>query len=138
LEHLAESLAANANGTERQLLSKSLQEALYYAVGFKTDLEYRVLKTHVAQYLERWGRPSFIRRFLSLFFFNFVRSETGESFRRAARSSSAFEKYLEEIDRACRQTVTSVWKSVEKTNRPLDRKRADELLSRIEQRLRGE
>src|SRR5689334_24610233 len=33
IERIAETLIANASGTERSLLSKSLREALYYPVG---------------------------------------------------------------------------------------------------------
>ena len=137
MEYTAESLVTNASTAERALLSKSLQEALYYAVGFKTDLEYGAFKTRVSQYLDRWGAPSFIRRFLSLYFFNFVRSETGESFRRLAKNSAAFEKSLQEIDQVCKQSVASAWKSFEKTKRPLNLRTAAELLSQIEERLRG-
>jgi hypothetical protein len=136
IEGIAESLITYTNETERRLLSKSLQEALYYSTGFEANIDYYQLKTRLSRYLLRRGAPAFIRRFLSLFFFNFVRSETGESSRRAVRSSKAFEKYVEEIDRACQQSVATVWKSFEKTRRPMDLPAAAELVSQIEQRLR--
>jgi len=137
VEQIANSLIANATGKEQKLLSKSLQEALYYAVGFDTDSDCAQLKTRLSRYLDRCGAPSFIRRFLSLFFFNLVRFETAESFLEVARSSNAFEKYIEGIDRVCQQTVASVWKSFEKKKRRLDLAAAAQLVSQIEQRLRG-
>ena len=137
VEHTGESLIAKASGPERKLLSKSLQEALYYSVGFDTEVDSVQLKTRLSQYLNRSGTHAFIRLFLSLFFFNFVRFETGESFRRLATSSKAFEEYLEDIDRACHQTVASVWKSFEKTKRPLDLTAATDLVSQVDRRLRG-
>src|SRR5215813_10765649 len=86
-KRIAESLIANASATERRLLLKSLQEALYYAVRFDADIAEAQLINRLSRYLIRRGAPAFIRRFLSLFFFNFVRFKTGESFRRLARNS---------------------------------------------------
>ena len=136
-KRIAESLIANASGTERRLLSTSFQEALYYAVRFDADIAEAQLIARLSQYLRRWGASAFIRRFLSLFFFNFVHFETGKSFRGLARSSQAFEKHIEDIDRVCHQTVASIWKSFEKTNRPLDLAAATEVVRQIEQRLGG-
>ena len=67
-ERIAESLIANASGTERRLLSTSFQEALYYAVRFDADIAEAQLIARLSQYLRRWGASAFIRRFLSLFF----------------------------------------------------------------------
>jgi len=136
-KRIAESLIANASATERRLLLKSLQEALYYAVRFDADIAEAQLITRLSRYLRRWGASAFIRRFLSLFFFNFVQFETAKSFRGLARSSQTFEKHIEALDRVCRQTVASIWKSFEKTNRPLDLAAATEVVRQIEQRLGG-
>jgi len=136
-KRIAESLIANASATERRLLSKSLQEALYYAVRFDADIAEAQLITRLSQYLSRWGTSAFIRRFLSLFFFHFVQFKTDKSFRGLAWSSQAFEKHIEDLDRVCHQTVASIWKSFEKTKRPLDLPAATALVRQIEQRLRG-
>src|SRR5215813_7900801 len=80
-KRIAESLIANASATERRLLSKSLQEALYCAVRFDADIAEAQLITRLSQYLNRWGAFAFIRRFLSLFFFHFFYFETGKYFR---------------------------------------------------------
>ena len=136
-KRIAESLIANASATERRLLSKSLREALYYSVGFDGNITGTEFRTRLSRYLIRRGAPAFIRRFLSLFFFNFVLFETSESFRGLARNLQDFERDLEDLDRVCHQTVTSVWKSFEKTKRPLDLRAATLLVAQIEQRLRG-
>lgn len=136
IDEVAEDLVANALGSERTLLSKSLREALYYAVGFETEIDPAEFHARLSQYLVRRGTGSFIRRFLSLFFFNFVRFHTGESFRALARSSVEFQTYLEQIDRVCQKTVVSVWKSLQ-TKPPLDLRTANELVREIEKRLRG-
>lgn len=138
IEQIAKSLIGNASGTEQKLLSKSLQEALYYSLGFETNVDYAELKTQLSRYVNRRGVSSFIHTFLSLFFFNFVRFETGESFRAMARTSKAFERYLDGIDSVCHQTVDSVWKSFEKTKRPLDLRAAADIVAQIEEQLHGE
>ena len=137
IEFIAEGLITKASGTERSLLSKSLQEALYYAVRFDASIGDVQLRARLSEYVARWGAAAFLRRFLSLFFFNFVQFETGESFRGLARNPQRFEKYIEDLDYMCHQTVASVWKSFERTKRPLDLFAASELVQQIEQRLRG-
>jgi hypothetical protein len=135
VERVAEDLITKARGIERSLLSKSLQEAIYYAVRFDPNVDYEELNSRLSRYLHRWGTASFLKRFLSLFFFNFIRFHTGESFR--AFAGTSFEANLEKIDLACQRTVSSVWKSFERAKRPLDLHAAEKLLSDIEQRLRG-
>jgi hypothetical protein len=135
VERVAEDLIARAGGKERTLLSKSLQEAIYYAVRFDPDIDYDELNARISRYLHRWGKASFIKRFLSLFFCNFVQFHTGESFR--ALADGSFEASLEGIGLTCQRTVASVWKAFERTKRPLDLRTAEKLVSDIEQRLRG-
>lgn len=137
VEEIAAELVGKTRGTERRVLSQSLQEAIYYAVRFETDIDFDEINARLTRYLHRWGTRSFVRRFLSLFFFNFIRVHAGEAFRASAGSSAEFEKSVEEIDLVCQQTVASVWKSFERTNRPLDLRAAKKLVSDIEQRLHG-
>src|SRR5215470_4654256 len=66
-KRIAESLIANASATERRLLLKSLQEALYYAVRFDADIAEAQLITRLSRYLRRWGASAFIRRFFLSF-----------------------------------------------------------------------
>ena len=138
IERIAESLVTNAGGTERSLLTKSLQEAMYCAVGFDANINDFQFITRLSRYVGRRGASPFIRRFLSLFFFSFVQFETGGSFHRLRQNSQSVEKYLQFLDHVCHQTVASVWKSFEETKRTLDLTAATELVRQIEQRLCGD
>ena len=136
VERVAENLITKARGIDRSLLSKSLQEAIYYAIRFDPDVDYEQLNFRLSRYLRRWGIRSFIKRFLSLFSFNFIRFHTGESLRELAPTSVDLEKCLAQIDLACQRTVASAWRAFEKTKRPLDLRSAEKLVSDIEHRLR--
>jgi len=138
IENIAESLTQNAGGTERDLLSKSLQETLLYCVGIDTAVSYSQVKTRLTRFLDRQGAPAVIQLFLSLFFFNYVWFETGESFRAVALSPGEFEKEMESVERICQRIVASTWEAYEVTERPLDSPAAEELIRDIEKRLRGE
>jgi hypothetical protein len=137
VENIAESLIEGAVGLERKLLSKSLQEALYYSVDFDPNITATRFKTLFVKYLSRCGAPSFIKRFLSLFFFNFVWHETSESFRALARTSDAFEEDMECIDETCQRIVSATWKTFQSRQCHLDLSAAEELVRTIERRLRG-
>jgi len=137
VEEIAEDLiGTKARGTERKLLSKSLQEAIYYAVRFDPDLDHDEFYARLSRYLRRFGMGTFMRRFLSLFFFNLIRIHTSESFRAVAKDPVEFEHYLAEIDRVCRRRVVSIWKSFEKSKQPLDLRAAKKLVAHIEHSLR--
>src|SRR5437867_10152807 len=137
IQQIAENFIDRANGMERQLLSKSLQEALFYVIKFETELDVTQIKMRLKRFLGHGKRFAFIQQFLCLYIFNYVWSHTGESFRAAASSSQVFEKEMEEVQRICERAVASVLKSTEQTEHRLDRNTAKELIQRIEQRLRG-
>jgi hypothetical protein len=136
IEDIAEDLI-DATGVERKLLSKSIQETLFYCVGFHADIDYSRFKTQLIRYVDRQGESSFMQRFLSLYFFNFVWFHTGESFRNLARTCDSFSKDMEFVERVCKKAVASKWKSFEQTHRLLDSTAAKELVRNIEQHLRG-
>jgi hypothetical protein len=138
MEDIAEAFVQDAADIERKLLSKALQETLYYRVGFDPSIAYDEFKTRFARHLDTQAASSLIKRFLRLYFFHRVWLETGESFRALARSSSEFEEYIDDVEQVCDRTVASVWKSFEKTNRSLDSDTAAELVQKIEERLRGD
>jgi hypothetical protein len=138
MEDIAELLVQDVEGTERKLLSKALQETLYYRVGFDPSVSYAEFRTRFSQHLDEHAASTLIKRFLRLYFFHYVWFETGESFRGLARTSNEFEKYIEDVEQICDRTVASVWKSFEKTHRLLDTDIAAELVQKIEQRLRGD
>src|SRR5262249_9507643 len=51
VENIAESLIESATGIERKLLSKSLQEALFYCSGFDAELDYQRFKGRIERHL---------------------------------------------------------------------------------------
>ncbi len=138
METIGEAFSEGASGIERSLLSKSVQEALLYGVSFHADSGYAHFKAQLVKYLARYGKAVLIRRFLSLFFFNYVWFEVGEIFREAAANSEMFEKDIESVDRVCQAAVTSVWKVFEQTGRRIDAGSAAEIIRRIEQQIRGD
>src|SRR5262249_5287646 len=72
IQTIAETLIENAAGNERQLLLKSLQEALFYSLGPRIDLTPSQVKTRLKRFLRRHNKGAFIQRFLSLYFFNLI------------------------------------------------------------------
>jgi hypothetical protein len=136
IEDVADSLIADADETERKLLWKSLQEMLFYCVGLE-NLTCAEFKKRLQQYLHRHGSASFIRIFLSLYFFNFVWFETAESFRAFAWTPDSFQKNMEAVERTCQRVVASAWRTFEKMQRPLDLTAAQALERNIEEHLRG-
>jgi len=137
IETIAERLTKGGNGVERKLLSKSLQETLFYCVGFDAKMSYPEFKGILARYLDRHGASSIIELFLSLFFFNFVWFETGDSLRALAWNPGSFEKNMEEVEALCKRVVNATWKKFDETQRPLDLTAARELTREIETHLRG-
>jgi hypothetical protein len=135
IERIANRLVGK--GKEADLLSKSLQETLFYCVGFDADISPAGFADKFARYLKRRGPPPFIQRFLSLFFFNYVWSETRDSFMALAETPSDFEKDMENVERVCQRAVASIWKSFEDTRRPLSSVAAKELVRTIEKSLRN-
>ena len=137
IETIAESLIQVKGGIERDLLSKSLQETLLYCIGIDTGARYPQLKSKLTRFLNRRGTAALIQQFLSLYFFNFVWFETGESFRAVAATSSAFEEDMDSVERICEKAVASSWKAHEIAQRPLDSLAAQELFQDIAKSLRG-
>jgi hypothetical protein len=137
IQQIAENLIEHATAIERQLLSKSVQEALFYCVGFDTNLTSTQIKTRLKRFLDRHNKSAFIRRFLSLYFFNDVWFRTGELFRAQALTSPAFERNLGEVEKICQRAVALAVKPYEEVERVLDESAAEELIRNIEQRLRG-
>lgn len=137
VERIADSLIAAAPQLERQLLSKSLQEALLYCTSLTVDLDYAEFKTRLRRHIDRYGRPAVLQRFLSLYFFNSVWFHTGESFRSTALRPDLLVKDMERVERLCHKAVTASWKSFERTRRVLNVSGARELIQDIEQQLRN-
>ena len=137
IRQIAENLIEHASGIERDLLLKSVQEVLFYSVNFETGLDGGQIKTRLKQFLDHEKRSTFIRQFLSFYFFNYVWYYTGEAFRAWALTSQVFEKEMENVEKICEKTVASAFKSHEREEPVLDRNAAKELIHNVEQRLRG-
>jgi hypothetical protein len=135
IEITAEQVIVNQTGSERDLLLKSLQEALFYATGTDPDISYSEFSDRFVRFLEQRGAASFVQRFLSLALFNLVWFETGESFRGIAGTPDSFEKHILDVERFCQRLAASCWRSLNLMRRPLDLSTALELANRIEKRL---
>jgi len=137
IRQIAENLIEHANGIERDLLLKSVQEVLFYSINFETGLNSAQIKMRLKHFLDHEKRSTFIRQFLSFYFFNYVWYHTGESFRAWALTSQVFEKEMENVEKICERIVASAFKSHEREEPVLDRNAAKELIHNVEQRLRG-
>ncbi len=137
LERIALQLIQNAPSLEKLLLSKSLQETLFYCLSCDTDLGPLQIRNRMRHFLSENDKSSVLQRFLTLFFFNFIWFHTGESFRTLAPTSSAFEEDMESVERVCGRVVNSVWESLKLAEKPQELPTARKLVRQIEQQLRG-
>jgi hypothetical protein len=137
IRQIAENLIEHASGIERDLLLKSVQEVLFYSLNFETGLNGAQIKTRLKQFLDHEKRSTFIRQFLSFYFFNYVWYYTGEAFRAWALTSQVFEKEMENVEKICEKIVASAFRSHEREEAVLDRNAAKGLIHNVEQRLRG-
>src|ERR1051326_132232 len=131
IEHIAENLVGHATGTERQLLLKSIQEALFFCLTFDTALNSTQVLTRLKQFLDRRRQAAFIQRFLSLYVFNGIWFHSEEWFCDQGDTSNIFEKDIEEFDRLCKRAVAGAFKHVD----VLSESAAEELIRNIERRL---
>jgi hypothetical protein len=131
IQQIAENLIDYAIGIERELLLKSLQEALFCCLGFDTNLTSLQIKTRLKRFLDRHTKAAFIRRFLSLYFFNLIWLHTGEWLSDESVTSKMLEKDIDELDRICKRAVVWAYKQVDVLNESA----AEELIRNIEQRL---
>lgn len=137
IEKQAAVFIERAEEIEGRLLSKSLQEALFYCAGFNTDLSHGELRRKFRRTLRREGSATIAQRFLAFYLFNFVWFHTGESFRSQAWTSAEFESDLQNADKLCQRIVTDSWNSTDVRPGPLDIVTARRIIRRIEERLRG-
>jgi hypothetical protein len=138
IQKIAEKLTDHAQGVERDLLSKSVQETLFYSVSTDPDLSDTDVRIRLRQYLNDHAPSALSHRFLSLGLFNLVWFLTSEGFRSEAATAAAFEQDLEDVEQACRKIVASAYVSLNLMQRPIDAAAAGEFVMAIQQRLRGE
>jgi hypothetical protein len=126
-----------APGAQHGLVSKSLQEALFYSVDLNADLSAIELKVRLERLVDQENRVAFLRRFLSLYFFNYVWFHAEQFFRDQAVSPESFEEDLERVDELCQQAVSSAFSLYAPGQFVLDQLMAEELIGDIEVRIRG-
>jgi len=137
IERTATRLTKTATGLERNLLSKSLQESLFYCVGFDEEIDFSEFRARIVRHENRRGTPSILQLFLSLYFFNCLWFDIGDSFRALAGTPDSFERDMEGVEALCQKAVIAVWRPFETSKQPLELMAARQIMRDIEQHLRG-
>jgi hypothetical protein len=140
IQQIAESFTETlkiAPGAQHALVSKSLQEALFYSVDLGADLNFTLLKVRLERLVDQQNRMAFLQRFLSLYFFNYVWFHTEVSFRAQALSPQSFEEDSERVNDLCQQAVSFAFSSCTPAHFALDQPVAEELIGDIEERILG-
>ncbi len=133
IEHLADALIPPGTGIERQLLLKTLQEALLHYVDFDINLTTEQVASRLKRFLDSQSNTLFMKRFLSLYFSNHVWFHASELFQRQAQTPEKCEHYLEELDKICEESVCLAYEHVEVLNPGSVKK----LIQRIEEYIRN-
>ena len=131
---IAEYLTRDARRLQRDLLCKSVQEALFLSVGTEPQLSRPQFEARLMRFLRRRGSSGLLRQFLSLYVFNVVWFQTGESFRASAGTNDSFVRDMENLERKSRRIVHATFR---KMPHPLTPTSAEELIADIGQRLRS-
>ena len=131
---VAEYLTRDVRKSQRDLLSKSIQEALFISVGTEPRLSRPQFEARLLRFLRRRGTYSLLRQFLSLHVFNVVWFQSGESVRASAQTNESFVRDMENLERTSRKIVQATFR---KTPLPLTPTSAEQLIADIGQRLRS-
>jgi hypothetical protein len=137
IEKQAAAFIEGDDDIERRLLSKSLQEVLFYCAAFNTDLGYAELQRKFRQTVRRESAASIAQRFLAFYLFNFVWFHTGESFRSQAWTSAEFETDMQNAEKLCQRIVLVSWGSADVPPGVLSLMTARRVIRLIDERLRG-
>jgi hypothetical protein len=135
IRELADYFTLDVWGNERDFLSKSIQETLFYSVGTAPGLTRSQFGARLTRFLNRRGTVGLLRRFLSLHFFNVVWFHAGDSLRASAGTQESFLEDMEDVERTVRNIVNSAWRA--QRSEPLYTSLAQEFISRVGQRLTG-
>jgi hypothetical protein len=131
MRRIAVYLTKDAKGLEADVLRKSLQETLFFALGTRQRRIGSALDGSVKVYLRRRAR-GLLRCFLRLHLFNIAWLETSEAFRAVARTQKLFVQDMDSVERLCQTIVDSALRS-QKIRGRLDRPSATKLIKRMEQ-----
>jgi hypothetical protein len=137
IEYLADKMICGGTVIERQLLSKSLQEALFFTIGLKAGLSYASVVKRVRQVSQDRGAAVILQRFLSFHVFNVTWFHTSESFRAVALTSNTFETDMKGLEKLCEKAVARTWTTGHCQAQTIDPTAANKLMRTIEDWLRG-
>jgi hypothetical protein len=127
IEQLANAFVSEATGIERQLLRKSLLEAILYCVGLDTDVTAEEIISRLTRFVNRRGKAAFIQQFLSLYFFNYLLLDVSNS-----GQTPAVNYDMKLVERMCRRAVAAFTPEDVK-----DLTTAEALIHKIHSELRG-
>jgi hypothetical protein len=103
-EMLADRLSRGLRGTQRMMVSKSIQETFLYATGVQYDLPLTALSRKFGAFLQRRGSTGLISFFLRSLLSNDISMRLQSPLRKAP-DAPALELALKEIDRLCSSAV---------------------------------
>jgi hypothetical protein len=125
---LAQELVDDAEGIERLLLLKSLQEAFICVVPYP-DLTAGEITGRLKEFVNCWGKGVLIQQFLFQFFFNQMLSGLTHAGRIQGMTYE-----MKRVARMCRRAVIGAYEPAD----VMDRSTAETLIHNIQAELRGE
>jgi hypothetical protein len=106
---VAETLAGDAHGLERDLLRKSIEETLFIAAGQNVQISPRMAQTRWARYVKAHGPPAMIEMLLANHLWNVLWFRAGDVL--GQTEGRAMEHTLRRLRRTCRLLVNAVCQS---------------------------
>lgn len=130
IELIAEGLTRNAQGRQRDVLRKSIQETLYYSTGMEHALSRFDFEERLKRFLRGRGIAGFVRVFLSVHVFNVIWFQTSET-SRATTDLHDSGLDIETVQRISRNIVQTLKHYLH----PLTTASAEKLVAEISRRL---
>ncbi len=129
-------LTEEASGIERDLLRKSMLEAVFSISTLEPQLKLRQsqFKDRFSRFVDVYGPAEFMQRFLALHVFNVVWFQICDLVRVKAKTNADFLAKMNYVERSCRDAVLRSWTS-QKLPHPLTHASAQELVDDIAKRL---
>jgi hypothetical protein len=106
---VAETLAGDARGLERDLLRKSIEETLFTAAGQNLQISPQMAQSRWARYIKAHGPPAMIEMFLANHLWNVLWFRSGDVF--GQTDGRAMEHTMRRLRRTCRLLVNAVCQS---------------------------
>jgi hypothetical protein len=128
IDRLAEALVDDAEGIERLLLLKSLQEA-FFCVAPYPDLTASEITSRLKEFVSCWGKGAVIKQFLFQFFFNQLLLDLTHAGR-----TQAITYEMKSVAKMCRREVIAAYAPKD----VMDRSTAETLIHNIQAGLLGQ